>query len=353
MSNINHQIQRIAERYKTYENDNELKEDIQTLLAQLKEKEDFLNTSSSSIGELALQQFIMLTDQKLMNQSMVKTGFEDYDEVFGGLLKGEILVIGGRPGMGKTQFIVNMAVNIASQNIPCGFISLESSAFLLTNRFISNISKVPHLNLMRGIESDNQKAAIKNAVDILNTLPVFISDQFITSLFSVIERCRQLVNENKVEVIMIDYLQMMGNYSRRYNRETELAVIMRELKKVAKELNVAIVLTSQLSRQVENRPGGSKRPQLSDLRESGAIEQDADRVLFIYRPEYYGLEVDEYNISTRYLTELIMAKNSIGPCESVKLKVEPLFTGFRKYSGPYPELKISDERLNDFMDPPF
>ncbi len=121
-----------------------------------------------------------------------------------------------------------------------------------------------------------------------NRIPIYTYDQFNNSVFNITDRCRTLVKENKVEVIFIDYVQLILNYNRRHNREMELASVARELKKLAKELNVCVVVTSQLSRQVENRPGGSKRPQLSDLRESGAIEQDADKVIFLYRAEYYG-----------------------------------------------------------------
>jgi replicative DNA helicase len=184
-------------------------------------------------------------------------------------------------------------------------------------------------------------------VRTLSTLPIFIYDQFVTSISSVSDKCRQLVRENNAEVIFIDYLQLMGTFNRRNNRETEISIVMRELKNLAKELNIVLVVASQLSRQVENRPGGSKRPQLSDLRESGSIEQDSDKVLFIYRHEYYGIEFDENNESTRHVMELIMAKNNTGYCESIKLTVKKGFTGFADYKGPYSELTISQNRLND------
>ena len=347
MQNINHQIQRIAERYKTYENNTELKEDILALLTQLKEGEDKTIIEPLTIGELVSHRLVQLQDVNLMEKLLVKTGFEDYDDEFGGLLKGEVVVVGARPGMGKTQFIVDMCIKVASEGRSCGFMSLELSPYLLANRFIGNISKLSSQSLIKGNFNALETLDLNEASSKLNKLPIFVHDQYIISIFSILDRCRQLVAEKNVEVIFIDYLQLIGNNSKRYNRETELANITRELKKLTKELNISLVITSQLSRQVENRPGGCKRPQLSDLRESGAIEQDADRVLFLYRPEYYGLEVDENNEPTKGVMEIIIAKNNTGNCGSFKLMAEKNFTGFKKYKGPYSELTISQNRLND------
>jgi len=348
MQNINHQIQRAAERYKINENNTELKEDILGILGLIKEKEA-PEGKVFSVGELARTRLSELTDQELLEKQLILTGFEDYDTTFGGLIKGELTVIGGRPGMGKTQFIVNLCNNIASKEIPVAYISLELSNFLVANRFIGNISKISSQQLLKGDFKDQEVFDIKAAVQKLDRLPVYIHDQYNSSIFSIIERCRQLVSENKVQAIFIDYIQMVSANFKKYNRETELAFITRELKKLAKELNIAIVASSQLSRNVENRPGGSKRPQLSDLRESGAIEQDADKVIFLYRPEYYGLEVDENNEPTRYMMEVIVAKNKSGSLETIKLQCEKYYTGFRKYSGPFGDMSISDDRLNDLL----
>ncbi len=347
MSKINQQIQRIAERYKTNENNTELKEDMQSLLSLLNEDDILANEKPKTIGTLVSARLEQLKDTDILEQQIIRTGFEDFDSELGGFLKGELVVIGARPGMGKTQFIVNLCTNIASQGKACGFLSLELSSYLLANRFISNISKVSHQELMKGDFKEQNDFNIKDAVSKLNRMPIYIYDQYVNSIFSIVERCKSLVEENKVEVVFIDYVQLIGNNNGRYNRESELAMITRKLKRLAKELNIVVIVTSQLSRQVENRPGGSKRPQLSDLRESGAIEQDADMVLFLYRPEYYGLEVDENNEPTRYVMEVIVAKNNTGNCETIKLMSEKYLTGFKKYTGPYTELSISQERLND------
>ncbi len=347
MQNINHQIQRIAERYKTYENISELKEDIQNLLLELSNKEEIESIKAVTLSDLVNDRLIEMFNHNANYELLIKTGFTDYDKVFGGILKGELVVIGARPGMGKSQFIINLCTNIAKAEIPCGFISLEFSAFLLANRFLSNVSGVSNHKIITKQFGQDEKNKLINSAETINNLPIYVHDKHISSISNILERCKQLVEENKVQIIFIDYLQLIGNYNRRYNRETELALITRELKKLTKELNVAIVVTSQLSRQVENRPGGSKRPQLSDLRESGAIEQDADKVLFLYRPEYYGLEVDENNEPTQGKVELIMAKNNTGYCESIKLAIKTGFTGFTDYKGPFSELTISQNRLND------
>jgi replicative DNA helicase len=347
MININHQIQRIAERYKTYENTNELKEDIQYLLSELKTLEDIESVNPVSIGKLVGERLKQYGNLNEIEKLFIETGFKEFDFAFGGLLKGELVVIGGRPGMGKSQFIVNLCANIAKQGRPCAFINLEMSSFLLANRFISLFSKLPGDRLLKGDVYPEDAKAIVDASLVLEQLPIYTYDQYTNSIFNIVDRCKKLVQENKVEVIFIDYVQLIGNYNRRHNREMELASVARELKKLAKELNVCVVVTSQLSRQVENRPGGSKRPQLSDLRESGAIEQDADKVVFLYRAEYYGIEFDENNDPTRNAMEVIMAKNKTGPLETIKLTAEKGFTGFREYKGPYSEIQISDDRLNE------
>jgi replicative DNA helicase len=347
MSKINHQIQRIAERYKTYENDQELKDDLQILLAHLKEQEDIQPAKAVSIGELVKKRQQQLTDPLVYEQLVVKTGFEDFDSKFNGLLKGDLMIIGGRPGMGKTQFMVNLCTNIAAGGRACAFLSLELNAFQLSNRFIAHIAKFSQSALIEGRIEKEDHQTLQDALAKLETMPIYVHHQNLNSIYSLLELCNKLVTENKVEVIFIDYLQLIGAIGRRSSREAELAIIMRELKKAAKALDVCMVVTSQLSRQVENRPGFYKRPCLSDLRDSGAIEQDADKVVFIYRAEYYGLEFDQNDEPTRHVTELIMAKNNTGYLDTIKLMADPKFTGFTKYEGFFGDLNITDDRLND------
>lgn len=347
MIKLTSQLTRIAERYKENENNIELKDDLLSILSILRENEPS-DEPPLKIGEMVKERINEIQDPDLAEKFLIKTGFEDYDEEFGGLVKGEFVVIGARPGMGKTQFMVNLCTNIAAQNKPVAFISLELSRFLISNRFISNISKVSSQKLLKGDFNEQEDFNIKKIAGLkLNNLPVFVYDQYLSSVYTIMERCRKLVQENKVEAIFIDYFQLISASNKKYNREAELAFISRELKKLAKELNVAIIASSQLSRNVENRPGGTKRPMLADLRESGAIEQDADKVIFLYRPEYYGIEVDENNEPTRYAMEVIMAKNKSGSLETIKLRCEKYFTGFIKYNGPFDGLGISEDRFND------
>lgn len=346
MIKLTSQLNRIAERYKENENNIELKDDLLSILSILRENEAS-DEPPMKIGDMVKERLTQIQDPDMVEMQLIKTGFEDYDEEFGGLVKGEFVVIGARPGMGKTQFMVNLCTNIAAQNKPVAFISLELSRFLISNRFIGNISKVSSQKLLKAEFNEQEDFNIKAAGLKLHNLPVFVYDQYLSSVFNIIERCRKLVQENKVEAIFIDYFQLISANNKKYNREAELAFISRELKKLAKELNVAIVASSQLSRNVENRPGGSKRPMLADLRESGAIEQDADKVIFLYRPEYYGIEVDENNEPTRYAMEVIMAKNKSGSLETIKLRCEKYFTGFIKYNGPFDGLGISEDRFND------
>lgn len=341
MSNFTSQLQQILTHYNNTNNNHFLEKELRHLLAAIQDG-NVPEVNPERLGD-AVHDYLKTTFNN--PQLLLPTGFTTFDSVFGGLCKGEFTVVGARPGMGKTQWLVNMSYNMASQNIPCGFICLDLSRELLINRYISHLTKIPQQDLLKGKHSSERLVAIADAAGALGEAPLYIADQFISNIESLSATCTKLVN-HKVQVIFIDYLQLITGSSRRQNRDAELAQVSRTLKLLAKQHNVSIVASSQLSRQVENRPGGSKRPQLSDLRESGAIEQDADKVLFLYRPEYYGLEVDENNEPTRYLMEIIMAKNKSGTCETIKMKTESHFTGFLDYSFGF---NISDQRLNDLF----
>jgi replicative DNA helicase len=240
MSKINQQIQRAAERYKESGNNVELKEDILSILSELKNSEAPEEKSPLHIGDMATERLNQLIQQDLLDKQIIKTGFEDYDEEFCGLLKGEFVVIGGRPGMGKTQFVVNLCTNIASAGKAVAYISLELSNFLVSNRFIGNLSKVCSQDLLKGDLKEQDEFNVKAAVTKLNKLPIYVYDQYNSSIYSILDRCRQLVVEQKVEAIFVDYLQLVTANSKRFNREAELALITRELKKLAKELNIVM-----------------------------------------------------------------------------------------------------------------
>jgi len=349
MARIEQQLQHLTDRFKSYNNEKELKEDLLLVLAQIKENEIIKDAKPKNIGTVVQERIKEITKSSYSSHHLIKTGLTRFDKVFGGLLMGELLVLGARPGMGKTQLVTQLCTSIASQGIQCAMVSLEQSPFSLANRFLSNISGISQYRLIKSELSDSETSAIIKAANILDKLPILIYDQYISSLYSVIEHSKILVQEHHAKVIVIDYIQLINNNHRRYNRETELSIISRELTRLAKTLNICLIVVSQLSRAVESRPGGSKRPQLSDLRESGAIEQDADKVLFIYRSAYYGLEVDENNEPTKGVVELIMAKNKTGPLDTVKIKVDEHFTRFLDYNEAQSQINISNLRMEDLQ----
>jgi replicative DNA helicase len=260
----------------------------------------------------------------------VPSGFTALDRITGGWQKSDLVILAARPGMGKTAFVVTMAKNAAVEfNKPVAIFSLEMSSLQLVKRLISSETELAQDKILKGNLNDHEFVQLNERIKKLSVAPLFIDDTPALSIFELRAKARRLKENHKVELIIIDYLQLMsGGPDGKGNREQEISQISRGLKSLSKELEIPIIALSQLSRQVENRPGGSKRPQLSDLRESGAIEQDADMVMFIYRPEYYGLEVDENNEPTRGRAEVIIAKNRHGALETVKLRFIGQFAKF-------------------------
>ncbi len=254
--------------------------------------------------------------------SGVQSGFTGLDRITSGWQKSDLIIIAARPGMGKTAFVLSLTRNAAiGFQRPVAIFSLEMSSVQLVQRMISSETAIPSDKLRKG---DLDKGEWNNLVSMtgkLSDAPIFIDDTPALSIFDLRSKCRRLKAQHNIDLIIIDYLQLMRAEvdTKSGNREQEISMISRSLKAIAKELNVPIIALSQLSRAVETR-GSSKRPQLSDLRESGAIEQDADMVLFIYRPEYYGLEYDEQNMPTKGIAELIIAKHRNGGLDTVKLK---------------------------------
>ena len=252
----------------------------------------------------------------------VQSGFTDLDRITSGWQKSDLIVLAARPGMGKTAFVLSLARNAAiGFNRPVAFFSLEMSSVQLVQRMISSETGIPSDKLRKGTLDNAEWNKLVSMTGKLSQAPVYIDDTPSLSVFDLRSKCRRLKSMHNIELIVIDYLQLMRSDvdSKNGNREQEISNISRSLKAIAKELNVPILALSQLSRAVETR-GGTKRPQLSDLRESGAIEQDADMVMFIYRPEYYGLEFDEENNSTKGIAEIIISKHRNGALDSIKLK---------------------------------
>ena len=268
----------------------------------------------------------------------VPSGFTELDRVTAGWQKSDLIIVAARPAMGKTAFVLSLARNAAVQfKKPVAFFSLEMSSVQLVNRLISSETEINTEKLKKGELAQHEWHQLNNKVTPLTKAPIYIDDTPSLTVFELRAKCRRLVAEKKIELIIIDYLQLMvgtADANRGGNREQEISHISRSLKSIAKELSVPIIALSQLSRAVETRSGTSKKPQLSDLRESGAIEQDADMVMFLYRPEYYGLTETEDHQPTTNLAEVIVAKNRNGAVKSVNLKFLghlTKFTDFESY----------------------
>jgi replicative DNA helicase len=261
--------------------------------------------------------------------SGIPTGFTALDRVTSGWQRSDMIVIAARPAMGKTAFVVSMARNTAVQfNKPVAIFSLEMSSIQLVNRLISGETEIPAEKLRKGNLAPHEFQQLHARIGKLSEAPIFIDDTPALSIFEFRAKARRLKAQHDIDLIIIDYLQLMtGGSDNKGNREQEISMISRSIKTVAKELNIPIIALSQLSRSVETR-GGDKRPMLSDLRESGAIEQDADIVSFIYRPEYYGITEDEDGNSTVGTGEIMIAKHRNGSLENVKLKFVGQFAKF-------------------------
>ena len=256
--------------------------------------------------------------------SGIATGFEKLDSLTSGWQASDLIIIAARPGMGKTALTLSMARNIAViHQSPVAFFSLEMSSVQLITRLISAETGLSSEKLRTGKLADHEWKQLNVKVGDLEKAPLFIDDTPALSIFDLRAKARRLASQHGIKLIVIDYLQLMtaGNNSKAGNREQEISSISRNLKALAKELEIPVIALSQLSRAVETR-GGTKRPQLSDLRESGAIEQDADIVSFIYRPEYYGIDEwdDEEHTSSVGQAEFIVAKHRNGGLDNIRMK---------------------------------
>jgi len=265
--------------------------------------------------------------------SGVATGFKDLDELTSGWQPSDLIIIAARPGMGKTAFVLSMARNISiDYQMPVAIFSLEMSSVQLILRLISSETELTSEKLRTGRLEEYEWKQLHTKVKDLEKAPLFIDDTPALSIFDLRAKARRLVSQHKIKLIVVDYLQLMTagtNSKGNGNREQEISTISRNLKSLAKELNIPIIALSQLSRAVETRTG-SKRPLLSDLRESGAIEQDADIVSFIYRPEYYKIDNwdDEDATPTQGQAEFIVAKHRNGGLDNIRLRFEGKFGKF-------------------------
>ncbi|WP_113661634.1 replicative DNA helicase [Pedobacter nanyangensis] len=253
----------------------------------------------------------------------VPSGFTDLDRVTGGWQKSDLVIIAARPAMGKTAFVLSCARNAAVDfQKPVVVFSLEMSSVQLVNRLISGEAEIEQEKIRKGNLAEWEWQQLHSKIGRLSEAPLLIDDTPALNIFEFRAKCRRLKSQYDIQMVIVDYLQLMhGKGEGGGNREQEIGSISRALKSVAKELDVSVLALSQLSRAVESRPGqNGKRPMLSDLRESGSIEQDADMVLFLYRPEYYGIMEDESGRSNAGVGEVIIGKNRHGETGIVPLR---------------------------------
>jgi replicative DNA helicase len=267
----------------------------------------------------------------------VPSGFPTLDKITYGWQPTDLIILAARPAVGKTAFALNLARNAAlnaSKPTPVAFFSLEMSSAQLVQRILSAEAEIFMEKIARGrLEEHEMKQLYKKGIDRLAKAPIFIDDTPALNIFELRAKCRRLKNKHNIGFIIIDYLQLMSGSgdNRNGNREQEISQISRALKGLAKELQVPIIALSQLSRAVESRKDGEKIPQLSDLRESGAIEQDADMVMFLYRPEYYGITANEMGESNKGETHVKIAKHRNGSLDTVKLRALLHIQKFTEY----------------------
>ena len=290
--------------------------------------------------------------------SGLQTGFHQLDKITSGWHNSDLIIIAARPAMGKTAFVLSMAKNMSvNYEIPTAVFSLEMSKLQLVNRLICNVCEIEGEKIKSGRLSPLEWNQINTRIDELFSAKLFIDDTASLSIFELRTKARRLVREHDVKIIIIDYLQLMNASGMKFgSREQEVSMISRSLKQLAKELNIPIIALSQLNRSVENRTDG-KRPQLSDLRESGAIEQDADIVCFIHRPEYYNRSgVDANGNDIRGLAEFIIAKHRNGSVEDVKMRFVGKYARFQNWEDTHEviqstyESKINQDNPNDNSD---
>lgn len=269
--------------------------------------------------------------------SGLQTGYHALDKITSGWQNSDLIIIAARPAMGKTALVLSMAKNMAvDYNTPIAVFSLEMSNIQLVNRLISNVCEIKGEQIKSGQLTDQEWDILMSRVKQLYTAPIYVDDTPSLSIFELRTKARRLVREHGVKMIIIDYLQLMNATGMKFgSREQEVSTISRSLKQLAKELDIPIIALSQLNRSVEQRGDdkNGKRPQLSDLRESGAIEQDADIVCFIHRPEYYtrsGEDSEGHDI--RGLAEFIIAKHRSGATDTVKLKFVSRFARFENWN---------------------
>ncbi|MFY8001330.1 MAG: replicative DNA helicase [Candidatus Kapaibacteriota bacterium] len=289
-----------------------------------------LRKSYSGMRTLAKDAFDTISDMVNGKKSddSVNTGYTKLDEMLGGFRKSDFIIIAARPSMGKTAIALSIARNVAMEsNVPVAFFSIEMVKEQITMRFLSGEAHIGTQKLLTGKIAQTDLVPLSKHLDRLSKAPIYIDDSPSLSVMELRAKCRRLKAEQNIGLVMIDYLQLMhAPLNKGDNREREISIISRSLKQIAKELNIPVVALAQLNRGLEGR--SDKRPMLSDLRESGSLEQDADVVMFVHRPEYYGITTFEDGAPTEGAAELIVGKQRNGPVGAVRLAYVKEFTRF-------------------------
>ena len=290
-----------------------------------------IKKESQKVSVLIKEAILQMEEASKRADSLIgiPSGFTKLDRMTNGWQNSDLVIIAARPSMGKTALVLTMARNMAVEhNRAVAVFSLEMASLQLVNRLIVAETELPSNRIRNGKLADFEWEQLDYKIKKLVDAPIFIDDTPAISIFELRAKARRLKRQHNIDILIIDYLQLMtGTPDTRGNREQEVSTISRSLKGIAKELNIPVIALSQLNRSVEIR-SGTKRPQLSDLRESGAIEQDAAMVIFIHRPEKYGLMEDENGNSLRGLAEIILAKHRNGPIGDVILKIKDEFAKF-------------------------
>jgi replicative DNA helicase len=299
-----------------------------------------LRKNFDSIDSVLVKTVQRIEDMRHRNEDItgVPSGFVSLDRVTYGWQNTDLIILAARPSVGKTAFALNLARNAClhpTKPTAVAFFSLEMSSAQLVQRILSAESEIWLEKIARGkLEEHEMKQLYAKGIQRLAKAPMFIDDTAALNIFELRAKCRRLKNKHNIGLILIDYLQLMsGTADRNSNREQEISKISRDLKGLAKELQVPIIALSQLSREVEKRKEGNKMPQLSDLRESGAIEQDADMVMFLYRPEYYDITANEFGESNKGETHVRIAKHRNGSLETIKLRALLHIQKFAEWEG--------------------
>ncbi len=293
-------------------------------ISEARSRQDFV-----SLGTLLPHTFDQIERYRQQGGGItgLATGYGDLDGLTAGLHPSDLVILAGRPSMGKTAFALNMIENIAlDQQKACAIFSLEMSKEQVAERLLSACAKVNAQHMRTGRLHPKDYVSLQNAAGRLYDAKIFIDDTAAISVLELRAKARRLKAQHDIALVVVDYMQMMHGPRNAENRQQEISVISRSLKSLAKELKVPVMALSQLSRQVEQR-GGDRRPQLADLRESGAIEQDADVVMFVYRPERYGI-TEEKGQSLENTAEIIIGKQRNGPTGTVLLTFLKEFTRF-------------------------